>query len=150
MGKLRGGPDLVLALAPSITNVSHLQGGNVIVDSPTSRYACVLRKVLSLYGLRLENGDYHFQVHARPSRASPQSIIDTPRLSEGPMLLRGSDQWRPFERHDHRRHHSGISVYCRGERFSGCTKARHSRPSLRPCPPLVLFGFYHRAGCSRR
>jgi len=32
-----------------------------MVDSAASGYAYVLRKILSLYGLRLENGDYTFQ-----------------------------------------------------------------------------------------
>lgn len=53
---------MVLATVPNITNILQLKGKPLMVDSATSGYAYALRKVLSLYGLRLESGDYTFQV----------------------------------------------------------------------------------------
>ncbi|KAK9774908.1 hypothetical protein SCAR479_08463 [Seiridium cardinale] len=61
LGQLDGGPDIVIAAAPNITSVQQLRGKPLIVDSPVSGYAYILRKVLSLYGFRLENDDYYFQ-----------------------------------------------------------------------------------------
>lgn len=61
-GQLDGGPELTIASIPSITNISQLRGKSLMVDSPVSGYAYILRKVLALYGLLLENGDYTFQV----------------------------------------------------------------------------------------
>ena len=66
LGQLDGGPDLVIASVPSITKVQDLKGKTIIVDSPVSGFAYILRRVLSLYGLRLENGDYSFQVYPNP------------------------------------------------------------------------------------
>jgi ABC-type nitrate/sulfonate/bicarbonate transport system substrate-binding protein len=63
LGQLDQGPDLVLASSPKITSVDQLKGKPLIVDSPVSGYAYLLRKVLSSYGLLLENGDYFFQVN---------------------------------------------------------------------------------------
>ena len=63
IGQLDQGPDLVLASIPSITSISQLKGKSLIVDSPVSGYAYILRKILSANGLNLENGDYIFQVH---------------------------------------------------------------------------------------
>jgi ABC-type nitrate/sulfonate/bicarbonate transport system substrate-binding protein len=62
LGQLDQGPDLVLASIPSITSVNQLQGKPIIVDSPVSGYAYLLRAVLSSHGLELENGDYFFMV----------------------------------------------------------------------------------------
>lgn len=62
LGELDGGPDLTIASVPGITDVTQLRGKALMVDSATSGYAYVLRKILGLYGLRLENGDYTFQV----------------------------------------------------------------------------------------
>jgi ABC-type nitrate/sulfonate/bicarbonate transport system substrate-binding protein len=62
LGQLDAGPDIVIASVPGITSIQQLRGQPIIVDSPVSGYAYILRKVLSLYGLRLENGDYYFQV----------------------------------------------------------------------------------------
>lgn len=62
LGQLDAGPSIVIAAIPNITSVEQLRGKPIIVDSPVSGYAYVLRKVLSLYGLRLESGDYYFQV----------------------------------------------------------------------------------------
>lgn len=62
LGQLDGGPDLVIASILNITSVQELRGKALMVDNAVSGYAYVLRKVLSLYGLRLENGDYTFQV----------------------------------------------------------------------------------------
>lgn len=59
LGQLDQGTDLVLASIPGITNISQLIGRPLIVDSPVSGYAYLLRKVLSSYGLA--NGDYFFQ-----------------------------------------------------------------------------------------
>lgn len=62
LGQLDSGSGLVLATIPNITNPLQLRGTALTVDSPTSGYAYALRRVLSLYGLRLENGDYTFEV----------------------------------------------------------------------------------------
>jgi len=61
LGQLDQGPDLVLASIPGITSVAQLKGKPLIVDSPVSGYAYLLRKMLSAHGLELENGDYFFQ-----------------------------------------------------------------------------------------
>ena len=63
-GQLDGGPELSIASIPSITSILKLKGKSLMVDSPVSGYAYILRKVLSLYGLYLENNDYTFQVRA--------------------------------------------------------------------------------------
>ena len=62
LGQLDGGPDLVIASAQAIQSVADLKGKSIIVDSPVSGYAYILRKVLSAFGLELQNGDYTFQV----------------------------------------------------------------------------------------
>jgi ABC-type nitrate/sulfonate/bicarbonate transport system substrate-binding protein len=61
LGQLDQGVDLVLASSPGITSVEQLVGKPIIVDSPTSGYADILRKTLSTSGLLL-NRDYYFQV----------------------------------------------------------------------------------------
>lgn len=61
IGQLDDGPDLVLASIPSITNISQLEGKSLIVDSPVSGYAYLLRKVLGENGLTLGT-DFFFQV----------------------------------------------------------------------------------------
>ncbi|KAK4552318.1 hypothetical protein LTR86_010489 [Recurvomyces mirabilis] len=61
IGQLDQGPELSIAAIPNITDPTQLQGLSLMVDSPVSGYAYILRKVLSLYGLYLENGDYTFQ-----------------------------------------------------------------------------------------
>lgn len=66
-GQLDGGPELTIASIPSIKRIPELKGKSLMVDSPVSGYAYILRKVLSLYGLRLENGDYDFQVSLKAS-----------------------------------------------------------------------------------
>lgn len=61
LGQVDEGPDLVIASIPSITNISQLAGLSLIVDSPTSGYAYLLRKGLSANGLEFPT-DYSFQV----------------------------------------------------------------------------------------
>ncbi|KAK4909039.1 hypothetical protein LTR49_022138 [Elasticomyces elasticus] len=61
-GQLDQAPELTIASTPNITLVEQLKGLSLMVDSPVSGYAFILRKVLSRYGLYLENGDYTFQV----------------------------------------------------------------------------------------
>ena len=65
-GQLDGGPELTIASIPSITSITQLKGKPIMVDSPVSGYAFILRKVLALHGLLLENGDYSFQVRISP------------------------------------------------------------------------------------
>jgi len=60
VGQMDLGPDLVLAGAPGVNSISDLRGKALMVDSPTSGYAAVLEKVLTLHGLRLGT-DYTFQ-----------------------------------------------------------------------------------------
>ena len=60
LGQLDQGPDLVLASTPGITEISQLMGKPLIVDSPVSGYAYLLRKILSSSGLAAD--DYFFQV----------------------------------------------------------------------------------------
>lgn len=62
LGQLDGGPDLVLASVENITTVQQLRGESIIVDSPTSGYSFLLRKLLLLNGLLIQNNDYSFQV----------------------------------------------------------------------------------------
>ncbi|KAB5513291.1 hypothetical protein GE09DRAFT_981037 [Coniochaeta sp. 2T2.1] len=47
LGQLDQGPDLVLASVPSITSIAWLKGKPIIVDSPVSGFAYLLRKMLS-------------------------------------------------------------------------------------------------------
>jgi ABC-type nitrate/sulfonate/bicarbonate transport system substrate-binding protein len=61
IGQLDQGPDLVLASRPDITSVEQLVGKPLIVDSPVSGYAYLLRKLLSASSLT-EGTDYFFQV----------------------------------------------------------------------------------------
>jgi ABC-type nitrate/sulfonate/bicarbonate transport system substrate-binding protein len=62
LGQLDQGPDLVIATVPSITSIAQLKGKPIIVDSPLSGYAYLLRGVLADNGLELANGDYYFMV----------------------------------------------------------------------------------------
>jgi len=59
-GQVDGGPELTIASIPSITSITQLKGKALMVDSPVSGYEYILRKVLALYGLLLENGDCTF------------------------------------------------------------------------------------------
>jgi len=78
LGQLDGGPDLVIASVPSITSIPQLKGKSLMVDSPSSGYAFVLRKVLSLFGLSL-GSDYYFQVsHSHPNSPRPHSRLNHP------------------------------------------------------------------------
>ncbi|MCJ1389911.1 hypothetical protein MMC18_002768 [Xylographa bjoerkii] len=52
LGQLDGGPGLVIASVPSITSVTDLKGKALMVDSPTSGYAYVLRKTVGSTPLR--------------------------------------------------------------------------------------------------
>ena len=61
IGQLDQGPDLVLASRPNITHIKQLIGKPLIVDSPVSGYAYLLRKLLSAHNLS-EGTDYFFQV----------------------------------------------------------------------------------------
>lgn len=61
LGQLDQGPDLVIASVKGITTVKDLIGKSIMVDNPTSGYAYLLRKILSLYGLVLGT-DYTFDV----------------------------------------------------------------------------------------
>jgi ABC-type nitrate/sulfonate/bicarbonate transport system substrate-binding protein len=70
VGQLDQGPDLVLAAAPGITEISQLAGKPLIVDSPVSGYAYLLRKILSANGLAED--EYFFQVSS-PSRTPRQA-----------------------------------------------------------------------------
>ncbi|KAB5513512.1 hypothetical protein GE09DRAFT_980680 [Coniochaeta sp. 2T2.1] len=47
LGQLDQGPDLVLVSVPSIVSIAQLEGKPIIVDSPVSGYAYLLRKMLS-------------------------------------------------------------------------------------------------------
>lgn len=60
-GQLDQGPELTIGSIPSITSITQLKGLSLMVDSPVSGYAYLLRKVLSLYGLSYPT-DYSFQV----------------------------------------------------------------------------------------
>ncbi|KUJ13651.1 uncharacterized protein LY89DRAFT_784538 [Mollisia scopiformis] len=59
LGQFDQGPDLVLASIPTISNISQLVGKPLIVDSPVSGYAYLLRKILSSSGLA--SSEYFFQ-----------------------------------------------------------------------------------------
>lgn len=51
LGQIDQGPDLVLASVPSITNIAQLTNKPLIVDSPVSGYAYLLKKMLKSNGL---------------------------------------------------------------------------------------------------
>ncbi|KAL7931950.1 hypothetical protein V8C35DRAFT_105661 [Trichoderma chlorosporum] len=71
IGQLDQGPDLVLASIPSITSIEQLQGKPIIVDSPVSGYAYLLRDALATQGLLLSDNDYYFMtVGGTPQRYS--------------------------------------------------------------------------------
>ena len=61
-GQLDQGPELAIAAVSHINDITELKGLPLMVDSPVSGYAYIIRKVLSLFGLYLEDGDYSFQV----------------------------------------------------------------------------------------
>ena len=61
LGQQDLGTDIILASVPSVSTVAELRGKPIMVDSPTSGFAYLLRKILSLYGLQLGT-DYSFQV----------------------------------------------------------------------------------------
>lgn len=62
LGQLDAGADLAIASVHNITTIEQLKGQHIMVDSPVSGYAYMIRKVLSYFGLDLERGDYTFQV----------------------------------------------------------------------------------------
>lgn len=74
-GQLDQAPELTIASVPNITRVDQLKGLSLMVDSPVSGYAFILRKVLSRYGLYLENGDYTFQVRNALSDTMPCAVL---------------------------------------------------------------------------
>ena len=76
LGQLDSGQDLVIASIPNITGIQQLRGKTIIVDSPVSGFAYVLQKALSLFGLRLSNNDYAFQVLSS-SNHQHTSLIET-------------------------------------------------------------------------
>lgn len=61
LGQLDQGPDLVVASTPNISSFEQLRGKPIIVDSPVSGYAFLLREVLADNGLSL-GSDYYFMV----------------------------------------------------------------------------------------
>lgn len=65
LGQLDAAADQALVSVPSIKTVADLKGKSLIVDSPVSGFAYVLRKILSLYGLELGT-DYTFVVRLHP------------------------------------------------------------------------------------
>ena len=75
LGQLDQGPDLVIASVKSITSVNDLKGKSIMVDNPTSGYAYLLRKVLSLYGLVLGT-DYTFDVSQEHPPKRPHAMAN--------------------------------------------------------------------------
>ena len=61
LGQLDLGQNIVIASRLDINSISDLKGKSLMVDSPVSGYAYLLRKILSLYGLNVRT-DYTFQV----------------------------------------------------------------------------------------
>ncbi|TFY73688.1 hypothetical protein EWM64_g10324 [Hericium alpestre] len=61
VGQLDLGPDIVISGIPNIASILDLKGKALMVDSPVSGYAFILRDVLSLHGLQFGT-DYTFQV----------------------------------------------------------------------------------------
>jgi len=61
LGQLDAAADQALVSVPSVKSVTDLRGKSLLVDSPVSGFAYVLRKILSLYGLELGT-DYTFVV----------------------------------------------------------------------------------------
>ncbi|KAF2222835.1 hypothetical protein BDZ85DRAFT_262542 [Elsinoe ampelina] len=60
VAQIDAGPDYAIYGVPGINTVQDLKGKSLLVDSPVSGFAYLVRKILSLYGLRIESGDYNF------------------------------------------------------------------------------------------
>ena len=80
LGQLDQGPDLVIASVSSITNIQDLKGKSIMVDSPTSGYAYLLRKILSLYGLVLGT-DYTLDVRHNQRAIEHSTIVNAFAIS---------------------------------------------------------------------
>ncbi|KAH7036011.1 uncharacterized protein B0I36DRAFT_286611 [Microdochium trichocladiopsis] len=80
LGQLDQGPGLVLAAVQSITSAKQLKGKPIIVDSPVSGYAYLLRKILSSHGLEL-GADYYFMTVG--GTAARYSALLTGQLPNG-------------------------------------------------------------------
>jgi len=61
LAQLDLGQDIVVASRPGINSIPELTNKSLMVDSPMSGYAYLLRKIRSLYGLNLGT-DYTLQV----------------------------------------------------------------------------------------
>lgn len=113
LGELDGGPDLAIASVPGIPDITQLRGKALMVDSATSGYAYVLRKVLGLYGLKLENGDYTFQVrlHERTFDDNATNLTRRlgRRLNEHPLPVPHSR--RLAKRHRSLRNHPHLPFH---------------------------------------
>jgi len=79
LGQVDSGSGMVLASVHNITTPQQLKGKPLMVDAANSGYAYALQKVLSLYGLRLANGDFSFQVIG----ASRYAPLVTGQLPDG-------------------------------------------------------------------
>ncbi|KAF4547891.1 Hypothetical protein D9617_34g040710 [Elsinoe fawcettii] len=60
VAQIDAGPDYAIYGVPGINTVQDLKGKSLLVDSPVSGFAYLVRKILSLYGLDLDRGDYNF------------------------------------------------------------------------------------------
>ena len=145
LGQLDGGANLVIASIPNIKSIEDLRGHPIIVDSPVSGYAYVLRKVLSLYGLRLENGDYTFQVGLIiPSNSLALLTLVSDRWWHTSSLCRprgwNAPQWFSRLRHDTR-----ISLYRRSFSPQQCKSAKHPRYHFGLHPAAQLFSYHSRS-----
>ena len=150
LGQLDGGPDLVIASVPSIKSIQDLRGHPIIVDSPISGYAYVLRKVLSLYGLRLENGDYTFQVgiNMSPKPETLLTSISDCRWHTDP--LRGPRRWDAPQWFSRLRHDTCISIHCRSVGYQRCKSAKHPRYHFKLHPAAQLYSYNGRSILNHR
>ena len=127
LGQLDAGPNLVIASISNITSIQDLRGRPIIVDSPVSGYAYILRKILSLYGLRLENGDYTFQVGRIMISKSVLPLTSTLDRWWHSHSLRRSGRWNAPQWFSCLCHNSYLSFHGRsfGPRYKSAKHPRH-------------------------
>ena len=145
LGQLDGGANLVIASIPNITSIQDLRGRPIIVDSPVSGYAYILRKVLSLYGLRLENGDYTFQVGLIIT-SSPEALLTS--ISDRwwhTDSLRRSRRWDAPQWFSRLRHDTRISFHRRSFGTQQCKSAKYPSYNIRLHPAAQLFSYHGRS-----
>jgi hypothetical protein len=149
IGQLDEGPDLVLASIPSITNISQLEGKSLIVDSPVSGYAYLLRKVLGENGLNLGT-DFIFQVSTISKPYGPNTFL----LQKAKVIdcrsnyssVCGSHRRRPSKRNLSLRNNSYLPIRSRRRIPPRITTTQHPGSYLRLCLSRLVLCVHHLPG----